>query len=70
MADLQARKTPGPWTNVDPAGTPSPAPIATGRAIPVMAMASRMVPDIGPPGLSMPPLPQMNTPPRTSTPGA
>eukprot|EP00975_Prorocentrum_lima_P070469 12932172-Prorocentrum_lima.AAC.1 len=29
-----------------------------------------MVAEINPPGLSMPPLPQMSTPPRMSTPGA
>eukprot|EP00975_Prorocentrum_lima_P068186 12919278-Prorocentrum_lima.AAC.1 len=27
LADLHAKKTPSPWNNMDPGGTPSPTPI-------------------------------------------
>eukprot|EP00975_Prorocentrum_lima_P050230 10521094-Prorocentrum_lima.AAC.1 len=45
-------------------------PITDERTVPVMAMATRVVPDVRPSGLCMPPLPQMSTPPRMSTRGA
>eukprot|EP00975_Prorocentrum_lima_P013981 2970622-Prorocentrum_lima.AAC.1 len=45
-------------------------PITAERTVSVMAMATRMVPYIRPSGLSTPPMPQMSTPARLSTPGA
>eukprot|EP00975_Prorocentrum_lima_P035105 7377121-Prorocentrum_lima.AAC.1 len=47
-----------------PGGSPSPTFGGAERTILVMAVATRMVPEVRTSGSSMPPMPEWNTPPR------
>eukprot|EP00975_Prorocentrum_lima_P069510 12926768-Prorocentrum_lima.AAC.1 len=64
LAELK-RRIPNPWDNVDPR-TPTPSCKRTRHN---SVVADRRVTTMDPGHLPAPPLPELNTPPRMSTPG-